>query len=208
MSPELRPPLVAIPSVRDTAHAFTASGFSRKRWYDRTDWSNLFPYGSVPSAEAYLLPSHCNTDTKVVQCSGTPSLAGLHHIQGMTPWRWATTQPLSSFPHAGMVASSCETKWERSSPVPGQTTCRDPRSCLLYAGCIRNNVSTSWQTSRPHTMPCWPRCISHFHLCGFTALMQVSLRQQRNQVWLVNPCMAQSCQTFVPGLPTPTGATS
>src|SRR5215471_8754782 len=26
MSPELRPPLVAIPSVRDTAHAFTASG--------------------------------------------------------------------------------------------------------------------------------------------------------------------------------------
>src|SRR5262245_8970525 len=26
MNPELRPPLVAIPSVRDTAHAFTASG--------------------------------------------------------------------------------------------------------------------------------------------------------------------------------------
>ena len=84
---------------------------SRKRLSDRTDWSNLFPDGAVPSAEAYLLPSHCNTDTKVVQCSGTPSLAGLHHIQGMTPWRWATTPPLSSFPHAGMVASSCEAKW-------------------------------------------------------------------------------------------------
>ena len=92
-------------------------------------------------------------------------------------------------------------------PIPGQTTCRDPRSCLLYAGCIRNNVSTSWQTSRPHTIPFWPRCISHFHLCGFTALMQVSLRQHRNQVWLVNPCMAQSCHTVVPGLPTLTSAT-
>src|SRR5262249_42847629 len=28
MNPELRPPLVAIPSVRDTAHAFTALGFT------------------------------------------------------------------------------------------------------------------------------------------------------------------------------------
>src|SRR2546430_13655328 len=28
MSPELRPPLVAIPSVRDTAHAFTAPGLT------------------------------------------------------------------------------------------------------------------------------------------------------------------------------------
>src|SRR5215831_7932050 len=28
MSPELRPPLVAVPSVRDTAHAFTAPGLA------------------------------------------------------------------------------------------------------------------------------------------------------------------------------------
>ena len=145
--------------------------------------------------------------TGAIWSSLLPLLAVLSHVQDMTPWHWATTLPPPSFPHAGIFASSCEAQWCRSSPVPGQTTCRDPRSCLLDAGCIRNNVSTSWQTSRPHTMPLWPRCISHVHLCGFTALMQVSLRQQRNQVWLVNPCMAQSCHTVVPGLPTLTSAT-
>jgi hypothetical protein len=34
-----------------------------------------------------------------------------------------------------------------------------------------------------------------------------SLRQHRHQVWSVNPCLAQSRRTFVPGLPTLTGAT-
>jgi len=34
-----------------------------------------------------------------------------------------------------------------------------------------------------------------------------SSRQHRNQVWSVIPCMAQRSRAFVPGLPTPTGAT-
>ena len=60
-------------------------------------------------------------------------------------------------------------------------------------------------------------------LVSFTVLVQVcqpfspvaahdtlyagSSRQHRNQVWSVIPCMAQRSRTFVPGLPTPTGAT-
>src|SRR5262249_35710061 len=41
ISPELRPPLVAIPSVRDTAHAFTASGATSS---DQS-WSSLYDRG-------------------------------------------------------------------------------------------------------------------------------------------------------------------
>ena len=159
----------------------------------------------MSSAEAKL-PSHCNPDTKVAQCSGIPSLAGLHHVQSVTPWHWATTQPLSSFPHAGIFASCFQAKWSRSSPVPEHTTYRDPLSCLLCAGGIGNNVPACYDCLYPTpyllvqvSQPLSP-VAAHDTLCAGSS------RQHRNQVWSVNPCVAQSRRTFVPGLPTPTGA--
>ena len=52
MDPELRPPLVAIPSVRDTAHTFTAHGaaplfFSMATW---TTEASCFPFRQPPQS--------------------------------------------------------------------------------------------------------------------------------------------------------------
>ena len=161
----------------------------------------------MSSSKASRLLSHCNTATTVCQCSGPlVSLAGLHHVQSVTPWHWATMQPLSSVPHASIFASCCQAKWCRSSPVPEHTTSRDPRSCLLCAGCIGNNVEAFRVRLYPASyllvqvyQPFSPVPRHDTFYAGFS-------RQQRNQVWSVNPCMAQSSRTFVPGLLTPTGA--
>jgi len=131
-------------------------------------------------------------------------LQGQSRLSFVLSWQPFT---MSSALHAGIVASCCQARWCRSSPVPEHTTYRDPRSCLLEAGCIRNNV--------PACRACPYHAPSHFGSgvsANFTCsasrpVIAGSLRQQRNQVWSVNPCLAQSRRTVVPGLPTLTSAT-
>ena len=165
-----------------------------------------FPFGATVAsrAEPSSMPP---VAPGAVSSFFLPLLADLHPVQGITLWPLATTLPPPSFPHAGIVASCCQAKWSRSSPVPEPTTSRAPRSCLLSTGCIRNNVGM-WQ---PHPYP----APSHFGsgvsatcTCSLSrSVITGSLRQHRKQVWSVNPCVAQRCRTVVPGLPTLTSAT-
>ena len=135
-------------------------------------------------------------------------LAVLHRVQNMTSWHWATTLPPPSFPHVGIFTSSGEATWERSSPVPGHTTYRDPRSCLLSTGCRWNNVPT-WQPCRYQAPSHVGSGVSATFTCSLSrSVIAGSLRQPRNQVWSVNPFVASSRRTVVPGLPTLTSATA
>jgi hypothetical protein len=68
------------------------------------------------------------------------TLAVLHHVHGITPWRWATTPPPSSLPRAGSFAPHCWAKRCGSSPVPTDGVLAT-RSCPLYTGCA---VASSW----------------------------------------------------------------
>lgn len=165
-----------------------------------------FPYGATVASRAK--PSSMPpAATGTVLPFFLPLLADLHHIQRITRWHEATTLPPSSFPHAGIFASSSEARWERSAPVPEHTTYRDPRSCLLSTGCLWNNVGM-WQ---PHPYPAPSHCgsgVSATFTCALSrSVITGSLRQPRNQVWLVHPVVAQSRQTVVPGLPTLPSAT-
>jgi hypothetical protein len=136
-----------------------------------------------------------------------PLLAVLHHVRDMTSRHAAPTLPPPSFPHAGIFASSEEASWCRSSSVPGQTTSRDPRSCLLRTGCIRNNVPAE-PLCRYHTPPHFGSRVSATFPCSLSRSINAgSFRQQRHQVWSVNRSVATSRRTFVPGLPTLTSAT-
>ena len=61
IDPELRPPLVAIPSVRDTAHTFTASGSPVSlvsfAWVNAMAWENVQErFGSTHLAYLCVLP--------------------------------------------------------------------------------------------------------------------------------------------------------
>jgi hypothetical protein len=70
--------------------------------------------------------------------------------------------------------------------------------------------TTYWHPTIASTQhhPFWVRCISPISpVAAHGTLHAGSSRQHRNQVWSVNPCMAQSSRTFVPGLPTPISAT-
>ena len=70
--------------------------------------------------------------------------------------------------------------------------------------------TTSWHATIASTQhhPFWVRCISPIApVAAHGTLHAGSSRQHRNQVWSVNPCLAQSSRTFVPGLPTPISAT-
>ena len=165
-----------------------------------------FPFGATVAsrAEPSSMPP---VATGAVSSFFLPLLADLHPVQGITPWHLATTLPPPSFPHAGIFAPCFQAEWSRSSPVPEHTTSRDPRSCLLSTGCIGNNVGM-WQ---PHPYPA-PSHVGSGVTATFTcslsrSVITGSLRQPRHQVWLVNPVMAQSRHTVVPGLPTLPSAT-
>ena len=166
-----------------------------------------FPDGAIVASRAK--PSSIPpTAPETVLPFFLPLLADLHHIQRITRWPWATTLPPSSLPHAGMFASSSAAQGERRSPVPEHTTSRDPRSCLLSTGCMGNHVRM-WQ---PHPSPAPSHVGSGvsaiFPWALARSVITGSLRQPRNQVWLVHPVMAQSGHTVVPGLPTLPSATA
>ena len=165
-----------------------------------------FPFGATVAsrAEPSSMPP---VAAGAVSSFFLPLLADLHPVQGITPWHLATTLPPPSFPHAGIFASCFQAKWSRSSPVPEHTTSRDPRSCLLSTGCMWNNVGM-WQ---PHPYPApshFGSGVSATFTCSLSrSVITGSLRQPRNQVWLVHPVVAQSRHTVVPGLPTFPSAT-
>ena len=165
-----------------------------------------FPYGATVAsrAEPSSMPP---VATGVVSSFFLPLLADLHHVQGITPWHSATTLPPPSFPHVGIFTSSSEAKWSRSSPVPGQTTYRDPLRCLLSTGCRWNNVPT-WQPCRYQAPSHVGSGVSATFTCSLSrSVITGFLRQLRNQVWSVNPSVVESRRTVVPGLPTLTSAT-
>ena len=145
--------------------------------------------------------------TEEVSRSGMPLLADLHPVQDITPWHLATTPPPSSLPHARIFASWLQARRLWSSPIPGHTTSQDSRSCLLCAGGFRSNGAVEAHYHSPTTyllvQVYQPFSPVRFH----DAFPQVSLRQQRNQVWSVRLVMAHSYRTVVPGLPTPASAT-
>jgi hypothetical protein len=86
-----------------------------RRWYD--DSTNPFPCGTTVASRAK--PSSMPpVVTGAVLSSLLLLLAVLHHVQAITARRWATTPPVPSFPHTGIVASSCEARWCRTSQVP------------------------------------------------------------------------------------------
>ncbi len=165
-----------------------------------------FPFGATVASRAK--PSSMPpVATGAVSSFLLPLLAALHHVQGITPWHSASTLPPPSFPHAGIFASCFQAEWSRSSPVPEHTTSRDPRSCLLSTGCHWNNVPP-WQPWRYRAPSHFGSGVSATFTCSLSrSVIAGSSRQHRNQVWSVNPCVAQSCRTVVPGLPTLTSAT-
>jgi hypothetical protein len=124
-----------------------------------------FPFGATVAsrAEPSSMPP---VATGAVSSFFLLLLADLHPVQGITPWHLATTLPPPSCPHASIFTSSSEARWSRSSPVPGHTTYRDPRSYLLSTGCMWNNVGM-WQ---PHPYP----APSHFG-SGVSATFTCSL---------------------------------
>jgi hypothetical protein len=114
----------AEPDVRLSPHPALQS----RRWY--YDATASFPCGTTVASRAKPL-SMPPVVTGAVLSSLLLFLAVLHHVQAITAWRWATTPPVPSFPHAGIVASSDEARWYRTSQVPWRTTYRGPLRCLL-----------------------------------------------------------------------------
>jgi len=167
-----------------------------------------FPFLAEPQWHQGAEPSSMPpVATGAVSSFFLPLLADLHPVQGITPWPLATTLPPPSCPHAGIFASCFQAEWSRSSPVPGHTTYRDPRSCLLSTGCRWNNVPT-WQPCRYQAPSHFGSGVSATFTCSLSrSVITGFLRQRRNQVWSVNPSVAESRRTFVPGLPTLTRAT-
>ena len=81
--------------------------FQKERWY--YDATASFPKGTTVASRAK--PSSMPpVVTGAVLSSRLPLLAVLHHVQGITPWRSATTLPPPSFLHAGIFASSYEAR--------------------------------------------------------------------------------------------------
>ena len=108
IDPELRPPQVAIPSVRDTAHTFASSGSPEKEM--SCDSTGPFPYGAPVASRAKpsSLPPGA---TGAVSSFLLPLLAVLHHGQDIPSWHLAPTLPPPSFPYAGIFTSSSEVRW-------------------------------------------------------------------------------------------------
>ena len=133
---------------------------------------------------------------------GSPSPCPDHYILALGYYAAS-----ASFPHVGIFTSSGEATWERSSPVPGHTTYRDPRSCRLSTGCRWNNV--------PNGSPLGTR---HHPMLGqvYQPLSPVRFHGLSSQV----PCVGLGIRsgrstrlrfespTVVPGLPTLTSATA
>jgi hypothetical protein len=158
---QLPPP--SEPDVRLSSHPALQS----RRWYD--DSTNPFPYGTTVASRAK--PSSMPpVATGTVLSSLLLLLAVLHHIQAITAWRWATTPPVPSFPHAGIVASSCEARWYRTSQVPRDVRRIEvPLGACCRPGAFGTTYRHAGNVGTPHH-PFWVRCISHFHLFGFTIL--------------------------------------
>ena len=175
----------------------------RRKYFDAT---TPFPYGATVASRDKPL-SMPPVATGAVSSFLRPLLAALHHVQSITRWPSATTLPPSPFPHAGIFASCCQARWWRSSLVPEHTTYRDPRSCPLEAGCIRNNVPACRACQDHAPSHCGSGVSATFTCSASRPVIAGSLRQHRNQVWSVNPCLAKSRRTVVPGLPTLTSAT-
>ena len=195
---QLPPP--SEPYVRLSPHTVLQSW----RWYD--DSTTSFPYGTTVASKAK--PSSMPpVVTGVVVSSLLLLLAVLPHVQAMTAWREAPTPPVPSCPHAGIVASSYEARWSRTSQVTWRTTSRGPLRCLLSTGCIWNNVPLEEHSRYPAPsllgqvgQPLAPVRMHDLSPAAFS-------RHQRNQVWSVNGRVAASRRTCVTGLPTLTSAT-
>ena len=163
--PELRPPLEAIPFVRDMAHSFPALRFPvGPRYFDRAD-------SSLPTAE--------RTSPKTVICflrcvcwrSFLAAYPGdLHPVRPITVRHLATMSPLPSSPHAGIFASLAG-KVVLEFPDSTLRCVLAPRSCLLDAGGSIGTVCDTLLLIAATLVPFWSwRSISQFRHSIVTTL--------------------------------------
>jgi len=135
------------------------------------------------------------------------------------PWL-AFTMSRALHPGVGLLRSLCPPSHllAFSHPLPRQSGVGVPqfqdirRIEIPVAACCAPGAlgTTYWHPTLASTQhhPFWVRCLSPISpVAAHGTLHAGSSRQHRNQVWSVNPCMAQSRRTFVPGLPTPISAT-
>ena len=82
--------------------------------------------------------------------------------------------------------------------IPVASCCRPGAGGITYRDKAepRYQAPSLFGSGVPATFTCWRS----------RSLDAGSSRQQRKQVWSVNLCVASSCRTFVPGLPTLTSA--
>jgi hypothetical protein len=192
------------PSLRTGRETFASSGSPEKEM--SFDSTVPCPYGA-PGASRAQPASMPPGAPGAVSSFLPPLLAVLHPVQDMTSWHVAPTLPPPACPHAGMCTSAAEVRGERRAPVPGHPTSRAPLRCLLSTGCLGHHGPTEAPCRDPAPSHCGSggaaTCTCALARSGRTGC----LRQQRQQVWSVNPSVAESRRTFVPGLPTLTSAT-
>jgi len=170
----LRPSPRSKRSVRLSPHSAFQLGQSTHQ--ERT--GRCRPRGA-PGAEG--LPSSAFRAVPVGLPLNWLTLADLHRVQGITPWRWATTPPPSSLPRAGVFAPHCWAWRCGSSPVPTGDVVAT-RSCPLYAGCA---VKYSWSAQELGQAGIFPflgqACQPVTPVSGYDASDGGSSRQHRSQ---------------------------
>ena len=126
------------------------------------------PCGSV--LQSWGMPtSTLHTDKAGALSSGTPDLADLHRVSGITRSVGLLrrlrppVRPLA-FSRPG---SPGQAAWEFPSSNTRDVTVT--RSCLLYAGRIRDNTDRFQSRSAPR-LPFWVRCVNHLHRFIVTTL--------------------------------------